>query len=90
MFTVLAEVTCQWEHRLDSKWVIILHAADNFLFPRRFGETIAGVLHDLNETQISGLEIPMMLSFSRLHFSDEVKNVLQQWRILDEIDNLLD
>jgi hypothetical protein len=85
-FEILSVATCQWEHRLDSQWVVAISAPDNFLFPRQYGETLDNVLDRLNPEVYSGVEIPMMLSHSRLKREDEGENVLQRWRVLDSLD----
>ena len=87
-FEIFAEATCQWEHRLDSKWVVAISAPDNFLFPRNYGEFFEDVLDRLDSELYSGVEIPMMLSHSRYAVQDEKKNVLQRWRVLDHVDEL--
>jgi len=84
---VLAEATCQWEHRLDSRWVIVGYAPDNFIFPRTFGETLNDVLDRIDSQIYSGLEIPVMLSFSSYSLNDEGNNVLRRWRVLDLDDD---
>jgi hypothetical protein len=86
-YEIFSVATCQWEHRLDSQWVIAISAPDNFIFPRRYGETLDNVLDRLDPDIYSGVEIPMMLSHSRLNAQDEHKNVLQRWRLLDTDDN---
>jgi len=85
-YEIFAVATCQWEHRLDSRWVVAISAPDNFIFPRIYGESLDDVLDRLDIEAYSGLEIPMMLSHSRLKENDESKNVLQRWRILDIAD----
>jgi hypothetical protein len=80
---VLAEATCQWEHRLDSQWVIVGYAPDNYIFPRNAGESLNHVLDRIDATMVSGVEIPVMLSHSRNLTDEEKKNVLQRWRVLD-------
>ena len=85
-YEIFAEATCQWEHRLDSQWVVVVHAPDNFLFPRNHGESLEDVLDRIDPEVYSGVEIPMMLSHSRNVTMDEVGNVLQRWRVLDEKD----
>jgi len=85
-YEIFSVATCQWEHRLDSQWVIAISAPDNFVFPRNFGDSLDNVLDRLDPEVYSGVEIPMMLSHSRLKTVDEIKNVLQRWRVLDNID----
>jgi len=85
-YEIFAVATCLWEHRLDSQWVIAISAPDNFIFPRKYGETLDQVLDRLDPEVFSGVEIPMMLSHSLKAEEDEKKNVLQRWRILDSRD----
>ena len=85
-YEIFAVATCQWEHRLDSQWVMAISAPDNFIFPRSYGETLDDVLDRLDPSIFSGAEIPMMLSHSSNAKEDENKNVLQRWRILDNDD----
>ena len=61
-YEIFAEAKCQWEHRLDSQWVIVVHAPENFIFPRNQGELLDDVLDRLNPEVYAGVEIPMMLS----------------------------
>jgi hypothetical protein len=86
-YEILSEATCQWEHRLDSQWVVVVHAPDNYIFPRNYGETLDNVLDRLDPNVFSGVEIPMMLSHSRNSTNNEAENVLQRWRVLDEKDD---
>jgi hypothetical protein len=86
-YEIFSVATCQWEHRLDSQWVIAISAPDNYIFPRRYGETLDHVLDRLDQVVYSGVEIPIMLSHSRLNAQDEHKNVLQRWRLMDTVDN---
>jgi len=85
-YEILSEATCQWEHRLDSQWVVVVHAPDNYIFPRTYGETLDDVLDRLDPQVYSGVEIPMMLSHSHYKNEDEKKNVIQRWRVLDVSD----
>jgi len=85
-YEMFAVATCQWEHRLDSEWVVAISAPDNFVFPRSYGRSFDDVLDRLDPELYSGVEIPMMLSHSRLLEIDEGRNVLQRWRVLDIAD----
>jgi len=85
-YEVVAEATCQWEHRLDSKWVMAISAPDNFVFPRIKGKSFDDVIDRLDPNEYSGVEIPMMLSHSRNMSDEEGGNVLRRWRLLDEND----
>jgi len=85
-YEIFSVATCQWEHRLDSQWVIAISAPDTFIFPRNYGESLDDVLDRLDPEVYSGVEIPMMLSHSRFKDDEEDKNVLQRWRVLDNID----
>jgi hypothetical protein len=82
-YEIFADATCQWEHRLDSNWVVAISAPDNFIFPRNYGESLDDALRRLDPEIYSGVEIPTMLSHSRNKASDENENVLQRWRVLD-------
>jgi len=66
--------------------VVAISAPDTFLFPRNYGESLDDVLKRLDPEVYSGVEIPMMLSHSRLKKEDEDKHVLERWRVLDNVD----
>lgn len=85
-YEILAVATCQWEHRLDSEWVVAISAPDNYIFPRNYGESFEDVLNRLDPLVYSGVEIPMMLSHTRNVSDDEEGNILQRWRVLDSLD----
>lgn len=85
-YEILSEATCQWEHRLDSQWVVVAHAPDNFIFPRNNDDSLDDVLDRLDPNVYSGVEIPMMMAHSRNRVEDGKKNVMQRWRVLDIAD----
>lgn len=57
-YEIFAVATCQWEHQLDSQWVMATSAPDNFLFPRIYGETLDNDLDRLDPSIFSGARDP--------------------------------
>jgi hypothetical protein len=57
-FESYAETSCYFEHRLDSKWAVTLHAVDNFFLPGQQGETLASMVGKL-DADICSMSIPI-------------------------------
>lgn len=78
---VLAEATCLWERRLDSKWVMP-NGVDQFLMPMVDGENVAEALGRLDPSLYSGIEIPMVLVHGDSS-TNQSATVLQRWNLLE-------
>jgi hypothetical protein len=83
-FEVLAEATCHWERRLDSRWVYILHAADNFAVPTEAGALIGDSLAHLDARAFSGAHVPIVQAFTRDEPLLASDNVLQRWPLIGD------
>ena len=81
-YEVLAEATCAWEHRLDARWVYILHAADNFAVPVARGELVRDALARLDPRVYSGAHVPMVQAYRATAGAAAGGNVLQRWNLL--------
>ena len=85
-FEIHAEATCQWEHRIRSRWVQILHAVDNFLLPLCFGCNASSILSHVNRTAVSEIRVPILEAFSpaSVQIVTNRNNVLQRYSLLGE------
>lgn len=84
-FEVLAEATCLWEHRLDARWVFIVHAADNFLSSAVPGEGVSEALARIDASKVSGIELPIVIATTNHSIPHDgiwrLNNVLQRWSL---------
>jgi hypothetical protein len=82
-YEVFAEATCEWERRLDTRLVLVLHAADNFIVPLHVGEDVRSALRRFDARTFSGAHIPTIQAF-KPRGSDTGRTVLERWSLLGE------
>ena len=80
----LCETTCHFEHRLDAAWFIILHAVDNYILPKHYGDTLKNVVDRLDENEITTALIPVNfpIGIDSIDVSEKY-NILQRYPFLD-------
>jgi hypothetical protein len=78
----MAEANCWWENRFRARWFQIISAPDNFILPP-CNSSLASLLSRINQSEISEIQVPIVLAYSPSYQSDhQLSNVLQRFSLL--------
>lgn len=81
LFESLEETSCIYENRLRSTWIMIVHAADNFVYPLEFNQTLRGILQNVDRNEMAYALVPIILPGSIVP-PTRSKNILQRYSVL--------
>lgn len=85
-FEAFVQTSCHYEHRLNSHWVAIVHAVDDYLLPLEFGLSLSDVAAQLNIFKVSVAHVPVTYTMRNANLAAQDVNLLQRFSLLDTTD----